>query len=176
MIKPRLRKRYIALFLLLFLVSFLVRVTVILEQRVGQCAERLSNALTNARSVSLVEFERDIWRTERELVFKRVASSPAQISLLRAATGAWVASVSARAMCYQPHHRVEIIRADGSEFHFEICFHCDNFDLGDGRTQTLPTSWSGGSSSSSGTQECLLARTIRSWSKTIPIILCSRKK
>ena len=137
--KPRIRKRYIALFLLLIAVGYAI--VIIPSRENWDNAQRLSDALTHARSVSLVEFERDIWRTERELVFRRVEASPAQISSLRAATGAWVASVSGRAMCYQPHHRVEILQADGSELRFEMCFHCDNFILGNNNANTLPTSW-----------------------------------
>jgi hypothetical protein len=140
--KPRFRKRFIALFLFLLFAFAAVRETVIIPSRENwDNAQRLSDALTHARSVILVEFERDIWRTRRELVFTRVAASPAQISSLRAATGAWVASVSGRAMCYEPHHRVEILQADGSELRFEMCFHCDNFSLGNNLANTLPTSW-----------------------------------
>ena len=47
-------------------------------------------------------------------------------------------------MCFEPHHRIEIVRADGSELRFEVCFHCNNFEFGsrgDMRGATLPSSW-----------------------------------
>src|SRR5687768_14039413 len=91
----------------------------------------LFQALANARSVKIVEFER-MW-IGPELVFSQVAASPAQIASLRAATGSWFApGPPFMTMCFKPHHRVEIVRADGSEFHFEVCFLCQNFVLGEG--------------------------------------------
>lgn len=103
-------------------------------------ASILSNALQNARSVTLVEFQRDI--VGPELVLSRIPASPEQIAELRAATGAWFAPIPPwRMKCFDPHHRVEIIRADGSTLRFDICFHCQNFTLGEPHAVTMPDSW-----------------------------------
>ena len=76
-----------------------------------------------------------------ELVFSRVPASREQIVALRSATGAWMPPIPHRSTaCYHPHHRVEIIRADGSEFRFEVCFQCQKFVMGH-QGATLPQSW-----------------------------------
>src|SRR4051794_17210253 len=88
-------------------------------------ARALSNALTNARSVTLIEFERGL--VGPELVFNRLAASPQQIAALHSATGWWFAPIPrGRRNCLDPHHRVEIVRADGSTLRLDNCFHCQN--------------------------------------------------
>ena len=68
--------------------------------------------MVNARSVTIVEFEQYLW-TDRELVFQRVEASPSQIVALQAATGGWfVSKPMLQMMCFQPHHRIEVVRAD----------------------------------------------------------------
>jgi hypothetical protein len=44
-------------------------------------------------------------------------------------------------MCFSPHHRVEVVREDGSLLQFDICFQCDNFTLGEPHAVTMPESW-----------------------------------
>src|SRR5689334_7167230 len=104
------------IFRLLLMVFCLAVLTFLLIIPVGLSwsnAHTLSTALTNPRSVSLVEFERSPHGTE--LVFHRVTATPAQIDALRAATSAWYAPISLlRNNCFAPHHRVEIVRADGT--------------------------------------------------------------
>lgn len=103
-------------------------------------ARTLSDALTNARSVTIVEFERGF--SGPELVFSRGPASPRDIAAFRTAIGAWYSPIPrGRATCFKPHHRVEIVRADGSVLRFEVCFHCRNFTLDDSDAVTLPTSW-----------------------------------
>ncbi len=131
----------IALLLLMAgVVAAFVYFIVLPSQRAWEYARTLSDAMTDARSVTLVEFEHGI--IGREMVFKRVTATPAQIASIRSATGAWYAPIPSRtAMCFSPHHRIEVIRADGFELRFEICFQCDNFQLGEMYTITLPASW-----------------------------------
>ena len=77
-----------------------------------------------------------------DLVFNRVLATPQQIAALRSATGAWHAPIPPwRVMCFEPHHRVEVVRADGSILRMDICFHCQNFKLEGSRAITMPTVW-----------------------------------
>jgi hypothetical protein len=141
--KNRISLRRIAL-LLLFVaaIAAFIFLVAIPSQEAWSYARTLSGALTNARSVTLIEFQRDILGPE--LVFARVAASPQQIAALRSATGAWYAPIPPRrTACFSPHHRVEIVRADGSTLRFDVCFHCNNFTLGGPHAITMPKSWRG---------------------------------
>src|ERR1043166_3530254 len=105
-----------------------------------QYASTLAAALKNSRSVTFVEFQQNIFGPE--LVFARVPASSEQVTALRAATGAWFAPIpQRRALCFEPHHRVEIVRADGSLLRFNICFHCQNFALGEPHAEAMPIAW-----------------------------------
>src|SRR4029077_12957866 len=67
---------------------------------------------------------------------------PQQVAALRSATGAWLAPIPPwQMMCFDPHHRVEIVRADGSTLRFDICFHCQNFTRDEPHAITMPASW-----------------------------------
>lgn len=97
----------------------------------------ISNALDNAKSVVLVEFNEGGDTT-------RVAAGPDEVAELRRATTRWlVPSGPEGALCFDPHHRVDVVRADGSQFHFIICFECRNFQLDSPRTGIvgLPYPW-----------------------------------
>ncbi len=112
-------------------------------------AHTISEALEGAKSVSLVEFYRGI--AGPELALDRKKASARQIADLRSAVGGWFApSPFGMAMCFEPHHRVEIVRADGSMFCFTICFECRNYALVSGADPSvrvgatngsLPTPW-----------------------------------
>ena len=101
---------------------------------------RLSKALRNARSVSFVEYERD-------LLLARRAATPEDISRFRRATSPWFMPFEqGRSLCFEPHHRVEIVSADGTKLKFLVCFMCSNFDLYPNDTEIstaadLPPSW-----------------------------------
>jgi hypothetical protein len=138
--KPRISLRRILLLLLpVAAVAAFIFGVAIPSQMAWKSARTLSDALTDARSVTLVEFQQEMFGLE--LVFSRVPASREQIVALRTATGAWMAPIPHRSTtCYQPHHRVEIIRADGSEFRFEVCFQCQKFVMGR-LGATLPESW-----------------------------------
>ena len=91
----------------------------------------LSNALRNARSVSFVEFAPSIIPGESGLALARKAATADDISRFRQATSPWFLPFKPRdPLCFEPHHRVEIIRADGTEVTFLVCFMCGNFYFG----------------------------------------------
>ena len=106
--------------------------------------------MANARSVSLVEFTRDYEdspsKSQPELIFKRAAATPTQMQAIRNATGSLISHIpDEEAKCFWPHNRIEIIRPDGSELRFEVCFHCQNFDMKGGQISefaSLPVNWS----------------------------------
>jgi len=91
----------------------------------------LSNVLRNARSVSFVEFTPSFTPGESGLVLARRAATADDISRFRQATTPWFLPFKPRAsLCFEPHDRVEIIRADGTELTFLVCFPCGNFYFG----------------------------------------------
>ena len=143
MTKRRLRLiRITSLLLVVLGVAALICYVIIPSQPAWNYARTLSAAMKDARAVTLVEFERS-FSGRVELVFQRVAATPAQMAALRSATSAWYAPIPRwKANCYNPHHRIEIVRADGSKLRFEMCFQCQNFKWGEEGLQTLPLSWS----------------------------------
>jgi hypothetical protein len=103
-------------------------------------SRRLSSALRDAQNVTFVEFTRGL--ISGELVFRRVTASPEDIARLKSATSPWFAVIPPwKAMCFTPHHRIEIVRADRSEMRFEVCFLCHNFTFDKEPENTLPGSW-----------------------------------
>jgi hypothetical protein len=143
--KRKIRILRVALLLLICVgVTALMFLVVLPTRKTWAYARWLSDAMLNARSVTIVEFERYLW-TDRELIFQRVEASPSQIEALRVATGGWIAMKSfLQTMCFNPHHRIEVVRADGSKLQFDICFHCNNFVMGDSRASMIPASWRSG--------------------------------
>lgn len=123
------RNRIILLIFLGALAVSFVEVRQYIEKRRWQYSHDISKALSGARSVRLVEFQRD-FSSEHEFVFQRILASPAQISALRAATVEAGPTDNLVTLCaFDPHHRVEIVRADGSEFRLEVCFLCNGFAI-----------------------------------------------
>jgi hypothetical protein len=116
-----------------------------LERDTWKSSYRLSNALRKARSVSFVEFT----PVQSGLfVLARRAATPDDISRFRRATSLWFLPFKPRgALCSEPHHRVDIMRADGTELSFFVCFLCGNFGFdpdneADGLPVVeLPPSW-----------------------------------
>jgi hypothetical protein len=97
----------------------------------------ISLALDNAKSVELVEFD-DNGDTIRKIV------GPKELTELRQATNRWLMPSGPEGhLCFDPHHRVDVVRTDGSEFHFIISFSCRNFELDPPRTGIigLPDPW-----------------------------------
>jgi hypothetical protein len=90
--------------------------------------------------VSFVEFTRGM--ISGELIFKRVAAKPDDIARLKSATSPFLAVIPPwKALCFTPHHRVEITHADGSQTRVEICFLCHNFSFDKEPETTLPGAW-----------------------------------
>lgn len=106
-------------------------------------SRKLSDALNTAQSVTLVEFEESSVDVRQELVFQRVPATTKQIEALKKATGPWFAPIPSKSMaCFEPHHRVEISKADGTILRFTLCFSCGNFGLGS-HFGSIPEVWFG---------------------------------
>ena len=102
---------------------------------------RLLAALEKPREVTLVEFERDTL-TPDEMIFKKVIATPDQIASLRSIAGSWFAPLpDYMAFCFYPHHRIEIVREDGTRERLEVCFQCRNFSFDRTDIATLPDVW-----------------------------------
>jgi hypothetical protein len=109
----------------------------------------LSAALTNARSVTVVEFTPHYFEPESgtsihdEIVFQRIIATEDQIKQLRSSTGGFITFniIGISAGCFTPHHRVEIVKRDGSILRFYVCFECRKFRFDKGYEQSLPSPW-----------------------------------
>jgi len=108
----------------------------------------LSRALDGAQSVTVTEFVqyfdtsgRDLERRDRLL--STISPSAEQVREFQRAIGGviTVGSPLSHKRCFDPHHRVDVVRGDGSSVRLDICFQCDNFQLGDGAIETMPRPW-----------------------------------
>jgi hypothetical protein len=91
-----------------------------------EASRRISHALDGARSVEFVEY------AEREGDRLRIAATPEQIAQLRHGTTYWlIPSRPKPGLCFNPHHRIEIVKADGSLFKCTVCFECNVFEITD---------------------------------------------
>lgn len=110
----------------------------------------LSAALSDARSVRIVEFtplsldpgSESVIR--KEVILQRITPSREQIKALRAATGVSPVVLQfsiVEAGCFTPHHRVEVLRRDGSTFRFDVCFECNKFCVNGKSPEPIPASW-----------------------------------
>lgn len=110
----------------------------------------LSAALSDARSVRIVEFtplsldpgSESVIR--KEVILQRITPSREQIKALRAATGVSPVVLQfsiVEAGCFTPHHRVEVLRRDGSTFRFDVCFECNKFCFNGKSPEPIPASW-----------------------------------
>lgn len=88
----------------------------------------VAKALQNARSVTLVEYARD---TE----LARKTATPEEISQLRKAVRGWWYPFFGGIgyLCYDSHHRIEIVRSDGSILVCFVSFKCERFLTDDDR-------------------------------------------
>lgn len=108
--------------------------------RMRAIGRSIEEALRNARSVTLVEFE-EFWLPENpELIFQKVPATHEQIESLIRISRQWAPLPIEHTMCFEPHHRVEIVQENGSEVRLPICFHCHNFRW-NGSENNLPESW-----------------------------------
>jgi hypothetical protein len=103
----------------------------------------LSQALKNAQSVTIEEYA-------GTTTIGRKVLTAAEIGQLLSATSIWFCDLEAKAfLCFEPHHRVEIVRANGSQLNLAVCFLCkkvlvtkEPFKEGDLFLYgTLPSSW-----------------------------------
>jgi hypothetical protein len=109
----------------------------------------LSTALRDARSVNLVEFTPHYVDVEsgkvidREVLFQQLTATRAQIEALESATDRFLTFQTMMSMkgCFTPHHRVEIVRTNGTLTNFTLCFKCENFKFDSGDTQPIPAAW-----------------------------------
>jgi len=111
-------------------------------------SQTLSTALSNASSVTFVEFTTyrgsDTSETPpREVVLQRIAATPEQIKGLRSATSRFFVFSYYTVIpgCFHPHHRVEVIRRDGSRFQMELSFDCWDFRFDQKHEEAIPLSW-----------------------------------
>lgn len=106
-----------------------------------EVSRQLSAAINDAQSVTFVEFGGNKGKLGAALVFQRVAATPQQVAALRAAIGQWYAPHPGRSLeCYEPHHRVEVVRADGSILLLEVCFMCGNYGFAT-NVRAMPEVW-----------------------------------
>lgn len=117
------------LFALPFLAVVLVAVFVFLDRDTWATSRRLSEALQNARSVTLVEYARSI-------DINRRPATPDEISRLRNITRKWWRPFlpTSGYLCFEAHHRVEIVNADGSESVSAVSLLCEQFMIEDEST------------------------------------------
>lgn len=136
-------RRSLFLVLILLLIGALIyRHTLVIVTKhsidTWSASRRLSRALDGARSVVFVEFEDNTDKIH-------VAAKPEEIARLRRATSGWlIPSRPDGALCFIPHHRVDVLKADGSLFQFVICFECRNFLIEDApwrNAYSLPDHW-----------------------------------
>jgi hypothetical protein len=96
---------------------------VIVDRDAWLSSRTLSVALRDARSVGLIEFTHGT-------IIARSTATPDEIARLQKAANVWIVPFVPKAFyCFEPHHRVEILRADGSHLNVEVCFLCEKFTL-----------------------------------------------
>jgi hypothetical protein len=111
---------------------------------------KLRDTIRNAQKVVVVVHsspwdnpEQEAMKNYKEQIFQTVELLPAQReSLLHALPKAKDISDSTLTACiFDPHHRVEILKSDGSNLVWEICFQCgEHFVAGD-RVRIMPRGW-----------------------------------
>lgn len=120
--------------LLLIALVVLIAAVVFVYRDAWVATHSLSAALKGARKVVLVEYSGDVE------IARRIATLE-EMSRLQKATNVWFRPfVQQTYLCFEPHHRIEIIRADSSEISTDICFLCNNFVIENGPPLTpLPS-------------------------------------
>lgn len=136
------------LFLIAMFLLFLGLFVGLPSYMISADSSAVSRALRGAHSVTVTEFVSYFDTSgnelvQREIVLHSVTASPDQISQFHRATSGFldVGFPPTHKRCFDPHHRVEVIRADGITFRFDVCFLCSNASFGDGGIQTIPSAW-----------------------------------
>src|SRR5215213_2197101 len=113
---------------------------------------RLRDAVRNARQVMIIvhssrwdhlELNGHLNENYKEELFQIVELGPGQReSFLRALpTAKDVSEHMAKTCIFVPHHRVEIVKQEGSKLVWEICFHCGEHLVAGDRVRILPEGW-----------------------------------
>lgn len=111
-------------------------------------AQPLQQALARPQTVTLAEFIPDGFQGEDPLrpdqILQTATATKEQVERLRAITEPRLFSLpditNMGFRCYIPHHRVEIVDADGRRFVFDICFSCNRMKAGDWY-DLIPMDW-----------------------------------
>ena len=104
--------------------AVIVRI-VLLDGDSWRASLKLSTALKGARAVTLVEYVPNA-------ILARKTATADEIARLRNAANVWLCPFDPTYyLSCEPHHRLEIVRADGSEVAVLIAFGCKQFGFTD---------------------------------------------
>lgn len=104
-----------------FAIAILGARFVYLDRDAWICSRKLSKALRGARAVTLTEY------TSGRIIAEKIATPDEIVRLQNAANKGLSPFWPNTSLCWEPHHSLQIIRADGSEVTVEICFLCGKF-------------------------------------------------
>jgi len=95
---------------------------VFVDRETWQCSHRLSTALTNARKVEFVEYVGDV-------EIARKTGTPNEVARLQNLTRNWWRPFlpTSGYLCFEAHHRIDIVNSDGSASSSAISFLCEQF-------------------------------------------------
>ena len=143
---PR-RSKKLRVSIVLIIIAFLaigfyfrsvVAMFTLLEYYEWRDTREIRRALENPRSVIVSEYVGDT-------ILARLACTPEQLSALRKATNKPFRPFTPQvALCFEPHHNINILRTDGSTLQVYLCFLCGNFSLHDnppGLQLDIPPYW-----------------------------------
>lgn len=121
-VRRKMKKRLLKLLLATVLAALVIYAIVFVVQHdryTWTAWHGVSAALRDARSVTLVEYA-----GARELA--RKTATPEEILRLRKAVSKWwYPFLGTGYLCYDSNHKIEIVRADGSELECLISFRCE---------------------------------------------------
>ena len=116
--------------------------------QLASASRSLDRALRGAQSVTITEFVQYFDTSSRDpepryRVLSSMIPSPEQVKELQRATSGFITIgfPLSQKRCFDPHHRVEIVSADGTFLRLELSFDCDNFRFDEGTIKAMPRSW-----------------------------------
>ena len=147
--KRRFRVGRLLLWSLLGLVVFAIALFVgVPSYELASASRLLDRGLRGAQSITITELVQYFDTSSRDpepryRVLASIIPTPEQVEELRRATSGviTIGLPLSHKRCFDSHHRVEIVRADGTFLRLEISFECDNFRFDDGAIKTMPRSW-----------------------------------
>lgn len=132
-----------AVFILILLLGFVTVFYVIPTVPIwlGWC--NISRAFSNARSVTIVEFVRGFDSSKPDLLLHSQHVSAGDLKRLRSAFAPFprVQQLFFTSKKWIPHHRIDIVRSDGSLFSVEVCFTSNEIKLVPGNILIIPSEW-----------------------------------